>query len=287
MPKEPSPVNLTNDIITIADALHSAFNKSASFSYFLKKVFNIGLAENFSSHRNKAIMYYYASMYSDLGGEVVECDDFNAVALVCPPGSHIDFSETKDTRFNKIWYEDYDETLESFIGETPFYYICLVGRNFNQEKKKGSVTKIFKHYMKMADLRKCPIVLEAISDDSRQIYEHYGFKTLHSFKYGENEVNERGELDSKGEGFTAYLMIYYSGDLEEYKNSGITDDQLIKIDPKTYEPIVEVSAVAPTSLAKSQNLTIVSTSVDNTTVPATVLDDAVPLRTGIAVNKEK
>lgn len=275
MSKEPSPVNNTNDIISIADALHSAFKRSASFSYFLKKIFNIALDETFSDHRNKAIMYYYASMYSDLGGEIVECDNFNAVALVCPPGTHIDFSETKDSRFNKIWYEDYDETLESFVGGTPFYYICLIGRNFNQEKKKGSVTKIFKHYMKMADLRKCPIVLEAISDEARQIYEHYGFKTVYSFKYGEKEVNAKGELDPNGVGFVAYLMIYYSGDLNEYRESGVTAEQLPLIDSKTYEPIVN-------SFCPIKNLIIASPSVDNTTVPS-----GVALPVGIAVNKEK
>ncbi|XBW35744.1 hypothetical protein QEN19_001314 [Hanseniaspora menglaensis] len=276
MTKEPSPINHTNDIVAVADALHSAFKKSASFSFFLKKIFDIGLGENFSEHRNKAIMYYYASMYSDLGGEIVECDDFNAVALVCPPGKHIDFSETKDSRFNKIWYEDYDETLESFIGDTPFYYICLVGRNFNQEKKKGTITKIFDHYKKMADLRKCPIVLEAISNESRMIYEHYGFKTLHSFKYGEKEVNSKGEVDSKGEGFVAYLMTYYSGDLNEYRDSEITVDQLPKIDSTTYEPIVE-------AYVAKQNLSIVSVSVDNTTATARNM----PVSVGVAVNKEK
>lgn len=235
MSKEPSPINQTNDILSVADALHSSFKASASFSYFLKKIFNIELDENFSDHRNKAIMYYYSSMYSDLGGEVIECDDFNAVALVSPPGVHIDFSETKDTRFNKVWYEDYDSHLESFIGENPFYYINLVGRNFNKEKKKGTVTKIFKHYMKMSDLKGCPIVLEAISEEAKNIYEHYGFKTVHSFSYGQNEVDENGQLDPKGKGFVAYLMIYYSGNLNDYKKKIVEVNDLPKINPKTYE----------------------------------------------------
>jgi len=123
--------------------------------------------------------------------------------------------------------------------------------------------------MKMSDLKGCPIVLEAISEESKNIYEHYGFKTVHSFSYGQNEVDEKGQIDPKGKGFVAYLMLYYSGDLNEYKNKVVEASELPKINPKTYE-VIDVKMI--TSCFKECNTTYALEPITSV---------------GIAVNKEK
>ena len=122
----------------------------------------------------------------------------------------------------------------------------------------------------MSDLKGCPIVLEAISEEAKNIYEHYGFKTVHSFSYGQNEVDENGQLDPKGKGFVAYLMIYYSGDLNEYKQKSIEASDLPMINPKPYE-VIDVKMI--TSSFEDCNTTISLEPISS--------------RVGIAVDKEK
>ncbi|KAL6937791.1 hypothetical protein ACO0RG_004314 [Hanseniaspora osmophila] len=264
-----SLVNYTTDIAKVAETLNSAFMRSPSNLYVMKKIFNIKLDEKFSSHRNLAMMFYYASMYSDLGGELCESNNYNAVSLVSPPGVHIDFAETHDDLFNKIWYEDLDNSFKDLVGENPYYYICLVGRNFEQEKQKGSVTNIFKHYQKLADMKNIPIILESISEMSTQIYKHYGFKAIKKFKYGQGEVDENGRPDRNGQGFEAEIMVYYHDfdKLTKYRNSIVTVESLPLVDPKTYTYI-------PSSTTPSKN----NTNVVDVVIPSS---KAVDLSTGI------
>ncbi|KAH3902666.1 uncharacterized protein SCDLUD_000249 [Saccharomycodes ludwigii] len=204
-------INITNDVAKVAEVLDIAFAHSPQNDYCLKKFFNIPLTQKCSRERIKSILYYYTAMYNDMGGEIVEVNNFDAVALFSKPGDHIDFDLTKDQKFNKTWFDDLDQVLEKILPDiNNFYYLYMIGKNLTQKNVRGSVRKIFETYKEKADKLDVPIVLEAISEHARSVYEYFGFKNYYTFRYGDGEVDSLGNLSSSGEGFVSYLMVYYN-----------------------------------------------------------------------------
>lgn len=208
------PLNITTDVFRAAECLRKAFKDSKANDYLLKKFFNIPLTENCSKQRLDSILLYYLTLYSDFGGEIVEANDFDAVAVWTTPGRHFHQAPTNDPAFNKVFFEDLEKRQKEVIPEgVGYYYLFIIGKDLTQPEVRGSVRKIFETYKQRADAENCALVLEAISDTAKSVYEYFGFKNYLTFNYGVNEADSNGKYDPTGEGFTAYFMLYYKDEL--------------------------------------------------------------------------
>ncbi|CAI4057516.1 hypothetical protein SUVZ_02G5050 [Saccharomyces uvarum] len=203
-------LNKATDIRRVAETLAIAFHDSKAFDYISKKFFNIPITEHVSKERINATIAYYASCYLDSPhGEISEVNDFDAVALWSLP-PHVPKIMSNDPKFNKDFIDDLSKRRKQVIPENiGYYYLFCIGKNLNEKSIKGSVRTIFEEYKKRADEDNCAIVLEAIAEHARSVYEYFGFKNYQTFKYGEGEVDSNGNYDPNGEGFTSYLMIYH------------------------------------------------------------------------------
>ncbi|CCD26852.1 Iat4p NDAI_0I02840 [Naumovozyma dairenensis CBS 421] len=202
-------LNITNDVEKVAQTLCVAFTSPCS-DYLMKKFFNIPLDEPTTRARVNAMIHYYTACYHDLGGELAEANDFDAVSLWSIPGKHLPVSYTNDDKFNKIFFDD---MLKRKLSVLPvgmeYYYLFMIGKDLRHPEVRGSVRSIFKYYQKRADDDNCAIILEAISEHAKSVYEYFGFKNYLTFHFGKGECDSQGNLDPNGEGFTAYLMIYH------------------------------------------------------------------------------
>ncbi|CCE64459.1 hypothetical protein TPHA_0H02560 [Tetrapisispora phaffii CBS 4417] len=204
-------LNITDDVDRAADVLNNAFSPSHCSDFIFKKFFNISLDEKCSRARIKAIIHYYTALYHDLdGGDIVEVNDFDAVALFSTPGKHLPPTLTGDAKFDKEFITDISKRKKEVIPEgVPYYYLFMIGRDLKGPHKKGSVKKIFETYKEKADKDNAAIVLESIADHATSVYEYFGFKNYLTYTIGKGEVNSKGEPDSTGEGFTVKLMFYH------------------------------------------------------------------------------
>ncbi|CCC71726.1 hypothetical protein NCAS_0I00580 [Naumovozyma castellii] len=203
-------LNHTNDVDKVTKTLCIAFADSTPGDYLMKKFFNVALDEPTSRSRIDAMMHYYTACYHDLGGELIEANSFDAVSLWSVPGAHLPVSYTNDPKFNKIFFDDMVKRKKAVLPEgMDYYYLFMIGKDLTHPEIRGSVRKIFQYFQKRADDENCAIILEAISEHARSVYEYFGFKNYLTFKFGVGECDSKGNLDPKGEGFTAYLMIYH------------------------------------------------------------------------------
>lgn len=203
-------LNITRDVVRASETLYKAFDDSHAFDYITKKFFNLPVDEYVSKDRINAITHYYVACYHDSNGEVVEANDYDAVAVFSLPNQHLPKSLTNDPHFNQVFFHDLKSRLAEVIPEDiHYYYLFMIGKDLTRKDTKGSVRKIFEEYKKRADAENCAIVLEAIAEHARSVYEYFGFKNYKTFHYGVGEVNEQGQHDPNGKGFTGYLMIYH------------------------------------------------------------------------------
>ncbi|SCU92629.1 LANO_0E01574g1_1 [Lachancea nothofagi CBS 11611] len=207
------PVNRTSDIERATLTLAKAFVDSKANDYLMKKFVNIPIDEPVSKMRINAVLHYFNTLYSDKGGEIVEANDFDAVAVWSAPGRHIDQDYTNDPAFNKIFFDDLHDKREAILQDIDCYYLFIIGKDLTQPEVRGSVRAIFEHYKQKADAEGVALVLEAISEHAKSVYEYFGFKNYYTFTYGVGEVDSNGNPDPNGEGFVGYLMLYYKGDL--------------------------------------------------------------------------
>ncbi|SCU99296.1 LAFA_0G23156g1_1 [Lachancea sp. 'fantastica'] len=207
------PVNRTTDIDRATLTLAKAFHESRANDYLMKKFANISVHEKVSKMRINAVLHYFNTEYSDKGGEIVEANDFDAVAVWTGPGHHFDQELTNDPEFNRIFFDELHDKREELLQDIDCYYLFIIGKDLSQPQVRGSVRAIFDHYKQRADAEGVALVLEAINEHAKSVYEYFGFKNYYTFTYGVNEVDSEGNPDPHGEGFTGYLMLYYNGDL--------------------------------------------------------------------------
>ncbi|KAH3902664.1 uncharacterized protein SCODWIG_03323 [Saccharomycodes ludwigii] len=203
------PINLTHDVERVADTLAIAFKDSASNEYLMKKFFNVPIDEYVSPIRMKTMIQYFTAFYDDKGADIVEANDFHAVAIYTRPNEPISQWLTNDDKFNKELFFDLDHKKHEIFPEGhKYYYLFIIGKDLSKPEIRGSVRKIFETYKEKADAENASVVLEAISEKAKAVYEYFGFKTYLNFNYGKNEVDKNGKPDPNGEGFDAYLMFY-------------------------------------------------------------------------------
>jgi hypothetical protein len=71
----------------------------------------------------------------------------------------------------------------------------------------GVVRALVDPWLQRARAEVVPAWLEAITEHSRQVYEHLGFRTVGEGRFGVGKANARGELEEGGEGMVVYGMI--------------------------------------------------------------------------------
>lgn len=71
----------------------------------------------------------------------------------------------------------------------------------------GVVRALFEPYIARAREEGVPLWLEAISEHSKQVYEHIGFRTVDTMRIGVGKATADGELKEGGEGVLIYAMI--------------------------------------------------------------------------------
>ncbi|KOG99078.1 uncharacterized protein DI49_2416 [Saccharomyces eubayanus] len=207
---ETLPVNLTNDVERASRTLCKAFENSYANDYLMKKFFHIPIEEKVSRARINAIIHYYTTCYHDLDGEIAEANDFDAVGIWSRPGHHLPATLSDDESFNKIFFDDLTARKHEVMPEgMDYYYLYAIGKDLSHPEIRGSVRKILEEYKRKADKTNCALVLEAISEHARSVYEYFGFRTYLEFQFGAGEVNSECKPDPQGEGFTAYLMLYH------------------------------------------------------------------------------
>ncbi|CDO93273.1 unnamed protein product [Kluyveromyces dobzhanskii CBS 2104] len=208
------PLNLTKDVERASKCLDKAFADSPANDYLMKKFFNVSVREPCSKARVNSMLKYFLHLYDDFGAEIVEANGFDAVAVWTTPKSHFHQNETNDAKFNDIFFTNLGRVTKSLIPEgVDYYYLFIIGKDLTHPEIRGSVRAIFDAYKKRADAENCAMVLEAISEKAKSVYEYFGFKNYLDFSFGQNEVDSNGNYDPNGEGFNAHLMIYYKNEI--------------------------------------------------------------------------
>lgn len=208
------PLNQTHDLEKASKCLDKAFADSPANDYLMKKFFNVPITDKCSKERVNSMLKYFLHLYDDFSAEVVEANNFDAVAVWTTPKTHFHQSETNDPKFNDVFFTQLGrrtkELLPPGIG---YYYLFIIGKDLTHPEIRGSVRAIFDSYKKRADEENCAMVLEAISDKAKSVYEYFGFRNYLDFYFGQNEVDSKGNYDPNGEGFKGHLMIYYKDEI--------------------------------------------------------------------------
>ena len=208
------PLNQTHDIVKACECLNKAFAYSPANDYLMKKFFNVPIQEKCSKERINSMLAYHLHLYDDYGAEIVEANNYDAVAVWTTPKSHFAQDKTNDPVFNQIFFDLLgDKTKEVLPPGVGYYYLFIIGKDLTHPEIRGSIRKIFETYKARADAENCAMVLEAITPKAKSVYEYFGFKNYLDFQYGQNEVDSEGNYDPHGEGFTGHLMIYYKDEL--------------------------------------------------------------------------
>lgn len=202
--------HFTQDVARVTNVMNKAFQNDHANDYIMKKLYNIPINQNCSKYRVESTMHLLSSHYFDNGAEVVQANNFNAVAIWTKPGQGVDIPLTNDSEFNRQYMLENDEAKHIIIPEgMEYYYLFTIARDPEDSSVKGSVRAIFDHYKARADEENCCIILEAINEKARDVYKYFGFKVCRTFHYGVGEVNSLGQYDPEGTGFTAFLMVYH------------------------------------------------------------------------------
>lgn len=202
----------TDNVDAVSRNMYKAFANEPANDYLMKKFFNIPINNNepVSKYRIHALMHLINAFYYDRGAELVQANSFHATAIWTHPNNPVDFPRTNDDRFNSIFFDQLS-TLKNKIMPPgmKYYYLFCIGRDPSNKSTTGSVRSIFQYYKSRADAENVAICLEAINEHAKSVYEYFGFKNYLTFKYGVGEVDSNGHPNTKGEGFTGYLMIYH------------------------------------------------------------------------------
>ena len=202
-------VQRIDSIDRAVETLLKAFHKCPSNNFLNSKFCDVPLEapqedpELADELTKGVIMYYY-----NHDAEIVQAGDYDAVAIWTVPGKPVPVDRTKDAKFNEIFIDQSQRMKEQVIPKgMPYYYLFMIGKDL-KSGKRGAVRAIFEKYIARAEAEGAALVLEAIAEHAREVYEYFGFRTYLTMNYGRGEVDSEGNVDPNGEGHKAYLMIY-------------------------------------------------------------------------------
>lgn len=207
-------VNKTTDVAKVQQTLSIAFGDSAACQYLITKFEDRTATEPLTKEEIYQSYSTLSKKYMAQGGFLLEAGDYDCVAVVVPPlENHAKAQRTKDPLFNKQFIEA-GENYKKALGlgtKLKMFYLFMIGKNLNQPEVRGSARAILEYLKEEADKQDAAVILEAINEKAKKVYEYFGFMDYGEINYGKGEVNSQGEPDSKGEGFKANFMVYYKG----------------------------------------------------------------------------
>lgn len=113
---------------------------------------------------------------------------------------------------------------KEYLGNRKYWYLNMIARHPDRKDPgklipiayqykthelsiEGVIRALFEPYIARAKQDGVPIWLEAVTEHSKQVYEHLGFRTVTSLRMGPGKASPDGELQDGGEGIPIYAMI--------------------------------------------------------------------------------
>ncbi|CAB4254100.1 similar to Saccharomyces cerevisiae YDR391C Putative protein of unknown function, possibly involved in zinc homeostasis [Maudiozyma barnettii] len=202
-------VSKIEDFDRACTAIQNAFREEPSYWYLACKLQDKPLDIAIGSPNTVDLLTReFFTHYHDHGAQIMQAGDYATIAIWTSPSVSVPMARTSDEAFNKIFFDTSLEIKHKVIPQgMQYYYLFMIGKD-PESPVKGSVRAMFDHYTERANKENVALVLEAISEHARDVYAHFGFVNYNTFKYGVGEVNNKGQLDSNGDGHTGYLMVY-------------------------------------------------------------------------------
>ena len=129
-----------------------------------------------------------------LGSQIVEADDFAAVACWEPPGAvHPNHTteELKEIALQRPIYSGFIRDIEAArtkcLGEQKCWQLSLMARD-PIRTSKGAVRAIIEPYVKRAQEERVPIWCVAGNERARDVYSYFGFKVVEVVHSGPEQV---------------------------------------------------------------------------------------------------
>ncbi|KAL4975139.1 hypothetical protein BDW66DRAFT_167431 [Aspergillus desertorum] len=109
-----------------------------------------------------------------------------------------------------------DEVRMRWLRGRRHWYLNLIGRDSERKEKganckfgtAGVVRALVQPFLERARKDGVPAWLEAVDEHSRDVYAHFGFRSVEVFRVGVAEFNALGELEDGGKGVAMHAMIY-------------------------------------------------------------------------------
>ncbi|OKL60156.1 hypothetical protein UA08_04904 [Talaromyces atroroseus] len=201
----PPQVSSTADIRTISNVFALAFSKSALTAYVIRSPDSTWPVSSIPLDILGPKMIDWTTYKQQRGAELIEADNFAAAAIWFPPGVDLPASPDDDPRV--IEYREISgKVKKQFLNGRKYWYLNMIGRHPDR-KEPGVIRALFEPYFTRAQEQGVPLWLEAISEHSKQVYEHLGFKTVATMRMGVGKASADGELQEGGEGVLVYAMI--------------------------------------------------------------------------------
>ncbi|KAJ9499865.1 hypothetical protein H2202_004855 [Exophiala xenobiotica] len=128
------------------------------------------------------------------------------------PSIDVDSSETTPNSTPGDSDNDNDTENEppSSLPLRPYYHLSFLARNTAIPKVSGSINAVMLPFLQRAKAENAPAWLEATTPQAVKIYEHFGFRIAEQIVVGKGKIDHEGwpTVDGKGEGVTAWAMIY-------------------------------------------------------------------------------
>jgi hypothetical protein len=128
------------------------------------------------------------------------------------PSIDVDSSETTPSSTSGDSDNDNDTENEppSSLPLRPYYHLSFLARNTAIPKVSGSINAVMLPFLQRAKAENAPAWLEATTPQAVKIYEHFGFRIAEQIVVGKGKIDHEGwpTVDGKGEGVTAWAMIY-------------------------------------------------------------------------------
>ncbi|EED24594.1 conserved hypothetical protein [Talaromyces stipitatus ATCC 10500] len=201
----PPRISVTNDIRAVSNLFTLAFRDSPPTVFVLRDRDSTWPVSSIPLDILGPKMVEWTTYKQSMGGELVESDNFAAAAIWFPPGAELPASSEDDEKIRQFRAMA-ARAKKEFLNGKKYWYLNMIARH-PERKEPGVIRALFEPYIARAREEGATIWLEAVSEHSKQVYEHFGFRTVATMRMGEGKASPDGELQDGGEGILVYAMI--------------------------------------------------------------------------------
>ncbi|KAL1968079.1 hypothetical protein VTN77DRAFT_2209 [Rasamsonia byssochlamydoides] len=193
------------DVDKVADVLAAAFRSCPLNGYMVRRSDSTWSADNIPVDVLRPHFRESTAKKLAWGAEVVEAGDWAAVAIWFPPGTAPAEGPDADPRILEF-RETFARVKKEHLEDRPYWYLNVIGRH-PERREPGAVRALIDPYLQRARAQGLPVWLEAVTEHSRQVYKHLGFREVAQVRIAVSKANARGEFQEGGEGLLIYGMI--------------------------------------------------------------------------------